>query len=1145
MCNGYRSLSSCFLPLVAIFLSYCNGSLQAEDPPIAAIAPTHPGALVGEDAQQAADLQKAIDQLGTKEGVAQAVARALELLSLRQARQGEEHWETVDAVWQVRGLELLAAKGEAGIVAGTQMQNAVILATTFQETGKYSAAQPLFQRALDLCFELFGEKHPVTAAHASLLARNLDAQGKPEEAHILHQKALSVRVELLGEKHPETATSYADLAANLVQRGGGPEAQALAQKALDLRIEVLGKEAHETANSYHVLATCLWARGWYDEAQACVQEAINLEIEVLGDKHPDTVASYNSLAGYLDAQGKYVEAEALYKKALDLNLELFGEGHPNIAIVRNNLALSLYHQGKCVEAQPLFDTSLELCLEVFGKDHPNTVTSISNIALNLAGQKRYAEAQTVAQKALDLNLALLGERHSSTALIYHNLACYMAPQGKQAEAQSAFEKSLDLRRELFGEKHPDTALSYSSVAGPLIVQAKYAEAVERLVQAVASFDAARLKVAARGHERAIFGAQQSPHELLAAMQARLDLPTAAWTAAETGLARGLSDELRSRGGVLSASELELQRKLNAQLTQLDARILQLVACQTPDDAERDELARLQSDRSSVDSQLAELAVTLNGRELAPLSVVQSAIPPDAALVMWVDVSSDGGVQEHWGCVLRSTGDPAWERLSGAGVDGTWTEDDIALPTALRAALASGNSAIQEVDALAKALYAQRVAPLARHFHGVKSLYVVATNVMAGIPAEVLTRHYTISYVPSGTFLARLQEKKQPAGLSLLALGDAIFDRSLSKRDNAKPLPPGGLLITMVAPDSVASAARLQAGDVLLRYAGVELTSVERLAEVMGEQMEARSVPITIWSEGAEITRDVPPGRLGIALHKDPAPQALANRRQTAAMLVALRGGDRQELPGTRVEVTQLAKLCGNDSRVLLDSAASEQSLDDLRKSGDLLKFRYLHFATHGEANDVNAMESVLILAQDNLPEMLLTRPGEPLINGQLSAHEVLEFWNLDAELVTLSACETALGREGGGDGLLGFSQAFLAAGSRAVCLTLWKVDDTATALLMRRFYENLLGTREGLDQPMGKAAALEEAKRWLQRLSADEALTLTALATDGVVRGARGKGERMELAVPEPKGEQSMTKDVEPFAHPRYWAPFILIGDPN
>ena len=154
----------------------------------------------------------------------------------------------------------------------------------------------------------------------------------------------------------------------------------------------------------------------------------------------------------------------------------------------------------------------------------------------------------------------------------------------------------------------------------------------------------------------------------------------------------------------------------------------------------------------------------------------------------------------------------------------------------------------------------------------------------------------------------------------------------------------------------------------------------------------------------------------------------------------------------------------------------------------------------------------------------------------------MEYWKLDAELVTLSACQTGLGRDGGGDGLLGFAQAFLLAGSRSVCLSLWEVDDSATALLMDRFYRNLLGKREGLTGPMPKAAALAEAKKWLRNLTQDEVAQRLATLTDGVIRG---KGQKaIAVAAPQVAAKDD-PKQVKPFDHPRYWAGFILIGDPN
>src|SRR5208282_4150210 len=125
--------------------------------------------------------------------------------------------------------------------------------------------------------------------------------------------------------------------------------------------------------------------------------------------------------------------------------------------------------------------------------------------------------------------------------------------------------------------------------------------------------------------------------------------------------------------------------------------------------------------------------------------------------------------------------------------------------------------------------------------------------------------------------------------------------------------------------------------------------------------------------------------------------------------------------------------------------------------------------------------SAVILTQTGLPDPLQQALShQPVFDGRLSVREIQRSWDLKAELVTLSACETALGLDAGGEGFVGFTQALLMSGARSVCLSLWRVDDKATSLLMTRFYQNLLGKRSALSKPMPKAEALQEAKQWLR-----------------------------------------------------------------
>jgi hypothetical protein len=94
-------------------------------------------------------------------------------------------------------------------------------------------------------------------------------------------------------------------------------------------------------------------------------------------------------------------------------------------------------------------------------------------------------------------------------------------------------------------------------------------------------------------------------------------------------------------------------------------------------------------------------------------------------------------------------------------------------------------------------------------------------------------------------------------------------------------------------------------------------------------------------------------------------------------------------------------------------------------------------------------------------------------------------------------------------------------------------------------WEHLKPGRPDLDKPMPKAEALAEAKKWLRELSLEEANRLAAALVQDVNRQDRGKGEPLNLVVPPADPTAADEKADKPFAHPRYWWAFILIGDPN
>ena len=171
------------------------------------------------------------------------------------------------------------------------------------------------------------------------------------------------------------------------------------------------------------------------------------------------------------------------------------------------------------------------------------------------------------------------------------------------------------------------------------------------------------------------------------------------------------------------------------------------------------------------------------------------------------------------------------------------------------------------------------------------------------------------------------------------------------------------------------------------------------------------------------------------------------------------------LPYTRQEATQLLALTPRDSSFgAVDFQASRATVLD----SDLSQYRYVHFATHGLLDTDRPGLSSLVLSMFN-------EQGKQQ-DGFLRANDVYNL-KLPAELVVLSACQTGLGKEIKGEGLVGLTRGFMYAGAARVVVSMWNVNDKATSELMTKFYEKMLkhGKRP--------AAALREAQveMWKQK----------------------------------------------------------------
>lgn len=238
---------------------------------------------------------------------------------------------------------------------------------------------------------------------------------------------------------------------------------------------------------------------------------------------------------------------------------------------------------------------------------------------------------------------------------------------------------------------------------------------------------------------------------------------------------------------------------------------------------------------------------------------------------------------------------------------------------------------------------------------------------------------------------------------------------------------------------------------------------------------------------AEMRRDLQsrrPARRAIAVFADPvfasddprlktgnksvSTESLASDLERATRDVGLAGGF-PRLPFSRREAEAIAATAPRGQSV---KALDFQASRDAATSTDLSNYRIVHFATHGLLNSNHPELSGIVLS-------LVDSQGQPQ-NGFLRLSEIYNL-RLPAELIVLSACQTGLGKEIRGEGVVGLTRGFMYAGAARVVASLWKVDDAATAELMKRFYRGMFA------RGLRPAAALREAQlemskedRWRQ-----------------------------------------------------------------
>jgi len=958
------------------------------------------------------------------------------------------------------------------------------LAWLLQEQGLYDKARPLFERALAIREKVLGPEHPATAGSLNNLAELFQSQGHYEEARPLLERALAISEKVLGPEHLGTATKLHNLAGLLRLEGHYEEALPLEKRALAIREKTLGPVSTLTASSLINFAALLQSQGHYEEAGPLFKRALAIREEVLGPGHPDTATALNNLALFLQEQGQYEKAQPLFERALAIREERLGPKHPATAVSLNNLALLLMDEGFYQEARPLYERALAIREETLGPEHPATAVSLNNLALLLMGQGLYREARPLYERALAIQEKALGPDNPSTAIALNNLAVLLKTQGFYEEARPLYERVLAIRQKVLGPENPGTATALNNLAVLLKIQGLYKEARPLYERALAIrkkvsgpehpltanalsnlavflktqglYKEARPlyeralaideKVLGPGHPHTIrilnslallLRAQGLPEEarplyeqMLAAQSARLDreLPTMS----EAGRFRLLAVSLRPEGFLNCLTGMKAPNLAKALPSYLSwkgkASRIQAVTLRLQQQADTPELRRRKGEIREMDRMLSTLVF----------------LPRD---------KQDPGHGEK----IRKLREKRLELERALNRD-LGLEEVLATPS--------------------------------------------AAEVQAAIPADGVLLDF---YAGEEVFAWVLKHEGPP---ELVPLGKTELLRHAQEAFLRRAGVRGGTALEKEGPDPGMKYADLlwKPLAALVGDAGTVLISPDGF---LGE------LPFGILPDGegqflieshrfaylSDATRIV--GQDGPAADREGSVLAVGDvnyyRREAAqtggnqSLAMRSRIGDTwPPLTATREEIESL--------RGLHDQALEWKSpFDQLDGKGAteeavraaLPGHRYLHLATHGyfEPDDLPSLMAngrkagpqalgeerrAVGLLPGLLSGLVLAgvngKPDPERDDGYLSAEEI-QYLDLSAcDLAVLSACETALGSKRAGEGLQSLRRGFAVAGAKTVVSSLWKVDDRATATLMRHFYENYW------QKGMEKLEALHEAR---------------------------------------------------------------------
>jgi CHAT domain-containing protein/tetratricopeptide (TPR) repeat protein len=984
-----------------------------------------------------------------------------------------------------------------------QWKSLVADAEKAQAAGDWARLEQLTRKRAAIEERTFGLEAPVTAASYSWIGLALSRRGRDAEAEPFYRRALEIDRKALGENQGQTLLATNNLAGVLERQRRFAEAEPLRRALLVSACAAFGEKSAEAGAAAAALGDVLRAQSRAREAEPLYRQALETDLAAGGDADPRIAADLGALAVTLDALGRHVEAEPLHRRSLAIRLKAFGERDAAVAQAYARMGANLDAQGRHAEAEPLYRAALTTDRQVRGERHPTTAADLTDLGTNLTAQGRTKEAEPLLRQALEIRRQALGERDPETAASYGALGGALAARGRPGDAERLHRRALDTLRAVRGERDPAVADAEIALAADLSA-ANHAKDAEPLLRHALEVRRATLGEAHPATARAYDVLAENQHRLAAdgsaeQLAAKAVAIVRARRAADQRAAGSDPDAAlrRARAGAVEDADAPVFRRY-LQVAWLAAR------------ARPAEGPRL---RDAAFTAAQELQVSPAAQALAQTAARAALGRKPAAGEARVQQALADQARQIEGQLLEALPSGDADRAASIGVALDAVGRELAGLDA-RLAIQNPRYADMLIPGPLSLVQAQR-----RLRHGEGLLLIIPADGDVYVFAATRTRS-AWNRVAGGE--AELERRIRQLRCSVD--DGTCAGKPPATADGASPFDVGtaySLYRDLISPVEEA----LEGADQLFvtasgRFGGLPLSLLPTAPPVAGHS-GAKALAETPWLADRYALTTLPSvaSLRAMPQARRPAAQrwafvgfgdpALGGAKPSQRRFIAGNSDDGHPLadpnvlnaafaplPGTADELHAMARALGAPPASLrLGAKATETAI---KTSPDLAKAGVVAFATHGllsrEAPGVKE------------PGLVLTPPAKPSAedDGVLTASEAAEL-DLSADWVILSACNTASSDGApGADNLSGLARAFLYAGARALLVSHWRVFDDSTAALT---VQTLALQRA--HPKLGKAQALQ-------------------LAMREVRTGRRADGAPLPGWKPE-------------WAHPAYWAPFVLI----